>query len=111
MQIRLGLSNLKGQFTFFLTDNPICPLCLDAVETDIHFFLECPALVCQRNLLLSRLKLLAPQTSKFNNYDLLKVITCGLTELDFKQNVSIMYNSMDFINASNRFTVDSWNEL
>ena len=32
-QIRLGLSKLRGDlFTFNLTENPICPLCLNAFE-------------------------------------------------------------------------------
>ena len=105
-QIRLGLSNLKGQlFNFVLTENPICPLCLDAFETDMHFFLECPALVHQRNQLLFRLKLIAPQSSHFNNYDLLKLITCGSIIFDFQQNIDIMYNSMNFVTASARFTL------
>ena len=39
-QLRLGLSNLKGDlFNFNLTENPICLICLCSFESRTHFLL------------------------------------------------------------------------
>ena len=107
MQIRLGLSDLRGQlFRYVLVDNPFCPLCLDAIETSSHFFLDCPMLICQRDKLFSKLKILIPSFEHFSSSDQLNVLTSGIGNFNFNQNCTVLANSINFINASGRFTSD-----
>ena len=41
-QMRYGLSPLKNHlFTYNITDNPMCPSCLEHVESTVHFFFDC----------------------------------------------------------------------
>ena len=56
-QIRLGLSKIRGDlFTFNLTENPICSLCLNAFECAHHFLFSCTPLL-QKNEWMSKIRL------------------------------------------------------
>ena len=104
-QIRLGLSPLRGHlFNYNITDNPICPQCLDAFESDIHFFLECPVLEAARKKYFSNLQYLFPGLEDLNKKELLKLCLSGLVNLNKTTNIAILKCSINFINDSNRFT-------
>ena len=104
-QIRLGLSPLRGQlFTFNITENPICPLCLDAFESDFHFFLECPVLEAKRINYMSELKLLVPNLQVLSKKELLALCLSGVKTLNSNTNIILLKQSINFVKISNRFT-------
>ena len=96
-QIRLGLSNLRGQlFSYCICENPFCPLCLHAPENPIHFFLECPALLPQRTSLLSNLKLLVPNLTVFSKLELLNLCLSGRKDFNNALNIAVLKQSIFF---------------
>jgi len=104
-QMRLGLSYLRGDlFAFHLTENPMCPLCLDAYESSIHYICECPVLQDPRALLKSSLATLIPAISDLNNKNLTKLCLFGSNNVSFEVNVSILKFTIAFVKSSNRFS-------
>ena len=97
-QIRLGLSNLRGQlFNYFLCDNPFCPLCFDAFESPDHFFLDCTVLNIERDVFMNRLKLLVPNVTQYNKVELMKLILTGVTVVGHDSDIRILKESIEFI--------------
>ena len=104
-QIRLGLNNLRGDlFTFNLSDNPVCPLCIDAFESAHHFFLACPSLHVQRNEWMVKLRSLVSDIDSYKQIDLLRVCIHGSANSSFEFNSSILRSTIEFIKSSNRFS-------
>ncbi|MFZ2538982.1 MAG: hypothetical protein WAX04_08775 [Oscillospiraceae bacterium] len=104
-QIRLGLSKLRGQlFSYNITDNPICPLCLDAFESDMHFFFECNALNDVRVSYLSKVKMFVPNLHVFDKREILNLCVSGDENLDFQTNILLLRCSMEYINKTERFS-------
>ena len=104
-QIRLGLSKLRGDlFTFNLTDNPVCPLCIDAFESAHHFFFVCPSLLVPRNDWMVKLRSLVSDIDGYKQIDLLRVCIHGSVNSSFEANSSILRSTIEFIKSSNRFS-------
>ena len=105
-QIRLGLSNLRGQlFKYFLCDNPFCPLCVDVYESPEHFFLDCTALTIEREVFMNRLKLLVPILIVYKRADLMNLILSGVKVDGHGNDIRILKESIEFLKNSSRFTV------
>ena len=105
-QIRLGLSNLRGQlFKYFLCDNPFCPLCVDVYESPEHFFLDCTALTIEREVFMNRLKLLVPNLIVYKRADLMNLILSGVKVDGHGNDIRILKESIEFLKNSSRFTV------
>ena len=104
-QLRLGLSNLRGDlFAFHLTENPMCNLCFDVYESSIHYICECAALRDPRALLKSSLEMLIPGTLNLNNKNLTKLCLFGSNDVSLEINVSILEFTIAFVKYSNRFS-------
>ena len=104
-QIRLGLSNLRGQlFNYFLCDNPFCPLCFDAFESLDHFFLACKVLNIEKDVFMNRLKLLVPNVIQYIKVELMKLILTGVTVVGLESDICILKESIEFIKKSSGFT-------
>ena len=55
-QMRYGLSPLRNHlFTYNITDNPMCPSCLEHVESTVHFFFDCIHYNVARKHLINRI--------------------------------------------------------
>ena len=104
-QLRLGLSNLKGDlFNFNLTDNPICPLCLGSFESRSHFFVNCTVLDVERRVLVGQISQFFPQFQQLSLIDKSIICTVGSPNLDFTTNFELLKCSVDYIRSSERFT-------
>ena len=104
-QLRLGLSNLRGDlFAFHLTENPMCLLCFDAYESSIHYICECPVLRDPRAMLKSSLEMLIPEILDLNNKNLTKLCLFGSNDVSLEMNVSILKSTIAFVKSSNRFS-------
>ena len=104
-QIRLGLSKLRGDlFTFNLTENPICPLCLNAFECAQHFLFSCTSLIIQRNEWMSKLRMVVHDIDLSDSIYLMKLCIFGSVNFSNDVNLAILRLTIEFIRASNRFS-------
>ena len=104
-RLRLGLSDLRGHlFSFNLTDNPICPLCLDQFESVFHFLFSCPKLNVERECYLSELRLIIPNMDSFDNASLTNICLFGMNGAKFSVNKRILLSTMNYIKLSERFS-------
>ena len=104
-QLRLGLSNLRGDlFSFHLTENPMSPLCLNFFESNIHFFCDCAGLVQQRNFFISKLSTIVPDILSYKARSFVKLCLFGSNEYSSELNSSILKMTVEFIKSSDRFS-------
>ena len=109
-QLRLGLSTLRGHlFSHNIIENPICPLCLDAFESNLHFFMECTALATHRDSLLTNLKVIVPNFTKYSKTEIVNLCLSGSGELSHDLNCSILKLAINFMKLSDRFTFEYLN--
>ena len=104
-QLRLGLSNLRGDmFSFHLNDNPFCPICLNFFESAIHFFCDCVILLQPRNVFMANLSMFVPNLHLMRPNDLVKLCWFGSIDYSYDINIVILKLSIDFIMSSDSFS-------
>ena len=103
--LRLGLSDLRGHlFSFNLTDNPMCPLCLDQFESVPHFLFICTKLNALRKHYLSELGSIIPNIDSIDKSSLANLCLFGMNGTRNSVNKKILLSTMNYIKESGRFS-------
>ena len=111
-RMRLGISHLNAQlFLYIKAVNPDCPHCAGTPESIVHFFLNCPHYTQQRDLMLQRLDALQNthdiEISNLPPKEKIKIFLQGGSKYDLTINSAIFTEIQNFIEASQRFRVNS----
>jgi hypothetical protein len=115
-RMRMGLSGLndhRKKYNFISLNN--CPLCGKKPENTVHYFLRCPYLAVQRNVLIGDITQLLtarlpdlelyPTTSQGFNA-LVSIFLYGSSSLSFDENISLFKSIHTFIRNSKRFEIN-----
>ena len=107
IRLRIGLSHLrehKVKHSFQDTLNPFCSCDLD-VETNMHFFLNCPLFSNRRCTLLSTVNNIDSSLTNTADTTLTDILLFGKASLDITANTLILNATMNYIISTNRFEV------